>query len=64
ELTLDPRRVKEILADVTGYSDKVFFGLISGLIENEDEIVEVFKEFGITKQRPDQVFEAALKELK
>lgn len=64
ELTLDPRRVKEILADVTGYSDKVFFGLISGLIKNEDEVVEVFKEFGITKQRPDQVFEAALKELK
>lgn len=63
ELTLDPRRVKEILADVTGYSDKVFFGLISGLIKNEDEIVKVFKEFKIEKQRPDQVFEAALKKL-
>lgn len=63
ELTLDPRRVKEILADVTGYSDKVLFGLISGLIKNEDEIIKVFKEFKIERQRPDQVFEAALKEL-
>jgi CRISPR-associated protein Cst2 len=63
ELTLDPKRVKEILADVTGYSDKVFFGLISGLIKNEDDIVKVFKEFKIEKQRPDEVFEAALKEL-
>jgi len=64
DLTLDPQRVREILADVTGYSDKVSFGLISGLIKNEDKVVEVFKEFGIEKQRPDEVFEAALKELK
>lgn len=63
ELTLDPIRVKEILADVTSYSDKVFFGLISGLVKNEDQIVKAFKEFKIEKQRPDEVFEAALKEL-
>lgn len=63
ELTLAPKRVKEILSDVISYSDKVLFGLISGLIKNEDEIVKVFKEFKIERQRPDEVFETALKEL-
>lgn len=61
---LDSKRVDEILSDVKGYSTKILFGFISGLIDNEKEIVEVFKRHGIEAKRPDEVFETALKELK
>ncbi len=62
-LELDSQLVDAILTDVKGYSDKILFGLIPGIISKEEDVFKVLKKHDIKIQRPDQVFEAALKEL-
>lgn len=58
---LDVRRMEEILRDVSDYSDKILFGMISGIIENEDEVKEVLQKFGIEVKTPKEVIEEAIK---
>jgi len=57
---LNANRLKEILTDVKKYSDSVYFGMISNIVSNEDELVNTLKELDIKVQRPDEVFESIL----
>ncbi len=57
---LDVKRMEEILNDVKDYSDRIMFGMISGVIENEEEVKEVMQKFGIEVKTPKEVIEEAL----
>jgi len=57
---LDTKRLEEILNDVKDYSDKILFGMISGIVENEDEVKEVFQKFKINVKTPKEVLEEAI----
>ena len=57
---INSNRLNEILTDVKKYSDSVYFGLISNVVNNEGEIVNTLKELGIQIQKPDEVFESIL----
>ena len=58
---LDVKRMEEILNDVKDYSDKIVFGMISGIIENEEEVKETLQKFGIEVKTPKEVIEEALR---
>lgn len=57
---LNEQRLKEVLADVSTYSDAIFFGMTSGIIENEKIIRELFKEKSIEVLTPKEAIDAAL----
>ncbi|MBU7027648.1 MAG: type I-B CRISPR-associated protein Cas7/Cst2/DevR [Theionarchaea archaeon] len=42
--TVDTERFKEILSDVKEYSDKILLGSISGILQNQMEVGEAYKE--------------------
>lgn len=56
---LDVKRIEEILSDVKDYSDKILFGMISGIIDNEDEVKEAFQKFEIEVKTPKEVLDEA-----
>lgn len=60
ERKLDVKRMEEILSDVKDYSNKIMFGMISGVIENEEEVKEILEKFGIEVKTPKEVIEEAL----
>jgi len=60
---LNTKRLEEILSDVKDYSDKLLFGMISGIIENENEVREVFQKFGIDVKTPKEVLSEAIEHI-
>ncbi len=54
------KRLEEIFVDVKKYSDHIFFGMISGAIDNENEVREVMKKLGIQVMQPDEVIEKTM----
>jgi len=59
-IKIDTVRLKQILDDIKEYSDKILFGTISGIIENEEEIKEIFKSYGIEAKTPAEVLKEAI----
>ncbi len=57
---LNTNRLKEILDDVSTYSDKLIFGMVSGLIKNEDEVRGILTERDIEVTAPGGAIEKAL----
>lgn len=57
---IDTVRLKQILDDINEYSDKILFGMISRVIENEEEIKEIFKSYGIETKTPAEVLKEAI----
>lgn len=60
EGTLDTRRMKDILNDVKGYSDKIFFGMIPSVLGNEKEIESLLDQMGLHKLTPYEALDQAL----
>lgn len=52
---LNIKRLSEILDDVSEYSTKIIFGMISGVISNEEKIRELMDEKGIEIKEPNEV---------
>jgi len=59
-LKLDIRRIREILDDVKEYSEKIIFGMISGVIENEGEVKKIFEDYGIPAKTPAEALNEAI----
>jgi CRISPR-associated protein Cst2 len=57
---LNEQRLNEILTDVSTYSDTIFFGMTSGIIENEEKIKELLKENHIDVLTPKEAIDASL----
>jgi CRISPR-associated protein Cst2 len=57
----NPNRIRDILSDVKDYSGQIYFGLTSGVILNEERIIDTVQAIGITVERPDEVISSALK---
>ncbi len=57
---LDVERLKAVVRDVKEYSSKIFVGLLPGLLDNEEEVREVFAELGLKVRTPDEAIKDAL----
>lgn len=60
---LNIQRLNEILDDVLKYSNKLFFGMISGVVSNETDVKAAVEEKGIKVTTPNEAIEEALKNL-
>lgn len=57
---LNLQRLNEILNDVSEYSDKILFGMVSGIVKNEAEVKEAIEAKGISVKTPSEVINEAI----
>ena len=57
---LNIQRLNEIIDDVSKYSDKILFGMISGVVSNEEEVKKTIEAKGIKVKTPSVVIEEAM----
>lgn len=57
---LNLQRLNEILDDVSEYSDKILFGMVSGVVKNEAEVKKAFEAKGIKVKTPSEVINEAI----
>jgi len=57
---LNIQRLDEILNDVSEFSDKILFGMVSGVIINETEVKSAVKAKGIEVKAPNEVLNEAI----
>lgn len=55
ELAVNLNRVSEILAEIKSYSPKIYAGVLTGSIENESELKQVFTENDVVLKTPSGV---------
>ncbi|MBI4896712.1 MAG: type I-B CRISPR-associated protein Cas7/Cst2/DevR [Candidatus Aenigmarchaeota archaeon] len=60
ERELNIQRLNEILSDVSEYSDKILFGMVSGVVKNEDNVREAIEAKGINVKTPNEVINEAI----
>jgi CRISPR-associated protein Cst2 len=58
---LNIQRLNEILNDVSEYSDKILFGMVSGVVKNEVEVKKAIEARGIKVKTPNEVINEAIK---
>ena len=63
-LELDIGRLKAIVEEVKEYSPSVYFGILPGTIENEEEVRKTMEEIGIQTNTPDEAIKKALENIK
>ncbi|MEF8848498.1 MAG: type I-B CRISPR-associated protein Cas7/Cst2/DevR [Candidatus Thermoplasmatota archaeon] len=61
--TLNKKRLKEILDEVSTYSEQIFVGMIEGIIKNEDEIKNLLEKRGIEVDTPANAIEKVIKKI-
>lgn len=57
---LNLQRLNEILSDVSEYSSKILFGMVSGVIKNETEVRKAIEAKGIKVKAPNEVINEAI----
>jgi len=57
---LDINKMMEILDDVSNYSEKIIFGMVSGIIQNEEDVRKALEEKGISVTTPSGAIEEAI----
>lgn len=57
---LNLQRLNEILNDVSEYSDKILFGMVSGIVKNEAEVKKAIEAKGISVKTPSEVIKEAI----
>jgi CRISPR-associated protein Cst2 len=57
---LNIQRLNEILDDVSEYSDKILFGMVSGVVKNAAEVKKIVDTKGITVKTPNEVINEAI----
>ena len=57
---LNLQRLNEILNDVSEYSDKILFGMVSGIVKNEAEVKKAIEAKGISVKTPSEVINEAI----
>jgi CRISPR-associated protein Cst2 len=57
---LNIQRLNEILSDVSEYSDKILFGMVSGVVKNEVEVKKAVELKGIQVKTPNEVINEAI----
>lgn len=56
---LNIQRLNEILSDVSEYSDKILFGMVSGVVKNEADVKKAVEAKGIQVKTPSEVINEA-----
>ena len=60
EKEINIQRLKEIIDDVSEYSEEILVGMISGIIKNENEVKKALKEKNIEVKTPNEVINEAV----
>lgn len=55
--------LKDILDDVDDYSDEIIFGLTSGVISNEEDVIKIMSERNIEMLTPNKAIDLAIEKL-
>jgi hypothetical protein len=64
EISLNTRRMQDILKDIEPYSKTLFAGVIEGIIENGDELRESLRELGVKLTTPGEAIDNTIDALK
>ena len=57
---LNVQRLNEIMDDVSKYSDRILFGMISGIVSNEADVKKTIEAKGVIVKTPSVVIEEAM----
>lgn len=57
---LNIQRLNEILEDISDYSDKILFGMVAGVVKNEDEVKNALKARDVEVKTPSEVINEAI----
>ncbi|BAW29310.1 type I-B CRISPR-associated protein Cas7/Cst2/DevR [Methanosarcina thermophila MST-A1] len=60
---LNVKRVRDVLQDLRANNDKIFMGLITGVIENEGELIDLLNEMKLQPKTPFEAINEAIKEI-
>ena len=60
---LNIARIRDIINAVKENNNKMFVGMISGIVENEDEVKSAFAELGLTPKAPHEARNDAIQEM-
>lgn len=60
---LNIARIRDIINAVKENNNKMFVGMISGIVENEDEVKSAFTELGLTPKAPHEALNDAIQEM-
>ena len=60
---LNVKRVRDVLQDLRANNDKIFMGLITGVIENEGELIDLLNEMKLQPKIPFEAINEAIKEI-
>lgn len=63
-INLNTDRLKEILADINGYSNLTYVGMIAGIVDNEADVKKIFSEKSITVKTPNEAIKEAIKSIR
>lgn len=63
-INLNTDRLKEILADISGYSNSTHVGMITGILDNEADVKKVLTEKSITIKTPNEAIKEAIRSIR
>lgn len=63
-INLNTDRLQEILADIGGYANPIYAGMITGILDNETKVKDVLKEKNIQIKTPHEAIKDAIAKIK
>lgn len=63
-INLNMDRLREILADIRGYSNSTYVGMITGILDNEADIKKILSEKSITLKTPNEAIKEAIQSIR
>ncbi|KAA0246697.1 MAG: type I-B CRISPR-associated protein Cas7/Cst2/DevR [Candidatus Jettenia sp.] len=64
EINLNTDRLKEILADISEYSNSIYVGMITGILDNEADVKKILSEKSIAIKTPNEAVKEAIKSIR
>lgn len=63
-INLNTDRLQEILADISGYSNSTYVGMITGILDNEADVKKILTEKSITIKTPNEAIKEAIESIR
>lgn len=63
-INLNTDRLKEILTDISNYSNSTYVGMITGILDNEADVKKILSEKSITIKTPNEAIKEAIKSIR
>src|SRR3990167_5026998 len=63
-INLNTDRLREILVDISGYSNSTYVGMITGILDNEADVKKILSEKNSTIKTPNEAIKEAIKSIR